>query len=80
VAALGHENVCRFDVSVNHPFGMGGVEPVGYLNAQIKHSFDFHWAATDAMFQRHAIQKFHDDEGLPIFLADFVNRANVWVI
>jgi hypothetical protein len=32
------------------------------------------------MLQRHAVQKFHDDEGLPIVLADLVYRADVGMI
>src|SRR5215831_9035682 len=32
------------------------------------------------MFQRHAIEKFHDDEGLPMLVIDLVNGANVGMI
>ena len=80
VAALGNKNVRWFDVPVDDAFGVGSVEPVRYLDAQIKDGFHFHRTATDAVFQRHTVQKFHDDESLPVFLADFVNRANVRVI
>ena len=32
------------------------------------------------MLQRHAIEKFHDDEGLMFLLADFINRADVGMV
>ena len=32
------------------------------------------------MLQRHAIQEFHGNEGMAVVFADFVDRANVWMI
>jgi hypothetical protein len=32
------------------------------------------------MPQRHAVEKFHDDEGLPIHFVDFVDGADVGVV
>src|SRR5450755_2128840 len=32
------------------------------------------------MFQGHSIQIFHDDEGTTVMLADFVDRAYVWMV
>ncbi len=32
------------------------------------------------MFQRHAVQKLHDDEWTPIVLANFVNGADVGMV
>ena len=45
-----------------------------------KNQLRFHWAIADAVFQRHAIEIFHDDERLVTVLSDFVNRADVGVI
>jgi hypothetical protein len=50
------------------------------LDTQVKDGLYFQRSVTDAVFQGYAVQEFHDDEGLSIFLADFVNRANVRVI
>ena len=32
------------------------------------------------MLQRHAVQKFHDDEGLAVFLPDFIDGADVGMV
>src|SRR5215470_1046677 len=32
------------------------------------------------MFQRHPIQKLHDNERLPVLVVNFVDRADVWMI
>jgi hypothetical protein len=80
VAAFGDKDVCRFDVPVDDPFGVGRVEPVGYLDAPIKDGFHFHRPTTDTVFQRRTVQIFHHDEGLSVFIADFVDGADVRVI
>ena len=36
------------------------------LDTQIEHRFDAHRLPCDLMLQRQAVQKFHDDEWLPI--------------
>ena len=38
------------------------------------------WSGATGVLQGHAIQKFHDDEWLPVVLADLIYRADVWVI
>ena len=65
MAALGHKNICRFDVPMDDSFRVRCVESVRYLDAQVKESFHFHRLTTDAVLERHAVQKFHDDESLP---------------
>ena len=80
MAALRHKDIRWFDVPVDNAFGVGCVEPVRYLDAQVKDGFHFHRSTTDAVFQRHTVQILHDYEGLSVFLADFVNRADVRMI
>ena len=65
---------------MNDAFGVRRIEPIGHLRSQLKDGLHFHRTATDAMFQRNAIQILHDDEGLSPFLANFVNRTDVRVI
>ena len=36
--------------------------------------------AVDAMPQRHAVEKLHDDEGMAILLPNLMNRADIWMI
>ena len=80
VTALGDENVGGLDVAVNDAFGVRGVEPVGNLDGQLEDRFDFHRTAGDAMLQRHAVEKFHDDVGFAVFVADFVDGADIRMV
>ena len=40
----------------------------------------FHRTPADPVLQRHSLQKFHDDKGLAIFLADLMNGADIGVV
>ena len=60
--------------------GVGGVQAVGDLNADLEELGNIHRLAGDAVFQGLAFEKFHGDEGAPFELADIVNRADVGVI
>ena len=42
--------------------------------------FDLQRLAPDAVPERHAVQKLHDDERLTFMLADFVDRADVGMV
>ena len=77
---LRDEDVGRLDVPMNYANGMGGVECIRDLDAEIEHGVYVKRLPCDLMLQRHAVQKFHDDEGLPIVLADLVYRADVGMI
>ena len=65
---------------MNDAFSMRGVEGVGNLNGQRQKQVGLHRTIADAMLQCHAVEKLHDDEGMPILLPDIMNRADVWVI
>ena len=80
VAALGDENIGGLDVAVNDAFGVRGVERVGDFDGESEQVLDIHGPAGDAVLQRHAIEKFHGDEGLAVLLADVVNGADVGMI
>ncbi len=80
MAALGDKNVCRFDVAVDDTFGVSYVEAVRDLDTEIEDGVHFHRPPADAVLQRDTVQILHHDVGLPVFLPDLVNRANVWVI
>ena len=42
--ALSHEYVCRFNVAVNDPFGVSGVERVGNLDSKRQDQLHLQWA------------------------------------
>src|SRR5262249_24579190 len=78
--ALGHEDVCRLDVPMNNACRVSRVESVGDLNSQTQQRFGLNRTSGDAMLQRQAVQKFHDDEWLTFMLPDFVDRANIGMV
>jgi hypothetical protein len=80
MTALGDENIGGLYVAVNNSLGMSGIERVGDLDREREEQVRFHRTIADAVFQRHAVEKLHDDEGFPVVLADLVNRADVRVI
>jgi hypothetical protein len=77
---LRDEDVGRLNIPVNNTNGMRSVECISDLDANIEHRFDAHWLPCDLMLQCDAVQKFHDDEWLPIVLADLMYRADVGMI
>ena len=80
VSALGHENVCGLDVAVDDSFRVGCIERIGNLDGEREDQLCFHWPACDAVLQRQAVQKLHDDEWLPVLLSDFMDGADVGMV
>ena len=80
VPALGNKNVRRLDVAVDDAFRMRCFERFGDFHRQIQQQPHFQWPVRDAVLQRGAFQKLHRNKRLRIVLADFVNRADVWMI
>jgi len=80
MAALRNKNVRRLDVAVQDPFGMSSIERVGNLDCQTKQNIGFDRPARDAMLERDAIEKLHDQEGMPILLSDLMNSADIRMI
>ncbi len=56
---------------------MGRIQCVRNLNPQLQHLLKRQRLAGNAMLQRHAVEKLHDNEGLTVVLADFVDGANI---
>ena len=77
---LGDENVGGFDVPMDDPRRMRRIERVGDLNGKRQEQIGFQWTSGDAVLQHYAIQILHGDEGLPIVLADVVDRADVGMV
>ena len=80
VAALGHEDVCGFDVTMDDAFGVSGVKRIGHFDGHVQNAFQLHRTSGDVVFQRFAIKVFHGDERVGIALTDIVNRADVGMV
>ena len=61
-------------------FLMRRVQAVRYLNGQIQQFLCFKRSARDSMLESLSLQKLHDNEGLALMLADFVDGTNVGMI
>src|SRR5579872_5344931 len=77
--ALGDEDVCGLDVSVDDAFGVRSVERVSDLDSQRHHCFNLQRLARNAVLQGKSVQKLHRNEGLAIMFADVINGADVGV-
>ena len=53
---------------------------IGNLHAQIEHGLSLQRFRCNSVLQRHTVQKFHDYEWLPFVLADFMDRADIWMV
>src|SRR2546425_9329779 len=80
LTAIRDEDVRWLDVPVDDSFRMCSVESVGDLDAQIEHRLDLQRLAAYHVPERLPLQQFHGDEGSPIGLVDFVDRADVRVV
>jgi hypothetical protein len=80
VSALGDEDVRRLDVAVDDTSSVSGVERVGDLGGQTQQDIGLDGFSGDAMLQRHAVQKLHDEERVAVLLPDFMDRANIGMV
>src|SRR5207248_10810672 len=74
------KNVGWFDVPMDDPLRMGGVERVRDLDAQIEHHLDLQWFSSDLVLEGFPFQVLHGDEGLSFIFPNVVNRADIRVI
>ena len=80
MAALGHEDISRLDVTMNDTFAMCRVQRIGNLNCQTEQDIGFEGLSCYLMFQRHPVQKFHCDESQRLLLANVINCADIGMI
>jgi len=76
VAAFGDKNIGGLDVAVDDPLGVGSVQRVGDLDFERQNEFGFQRTPSDALLQRHPVQKLHGDEGLP----NLVDGADIGMV
>lgn len=80
VAARGDEDVRGLDVAMNDAAGMGGVERVGDVDRNVEERVELQRTCGDEVFESLAFEIFHDDEGMAILRADFVDGADIRMI
>ena len=80
VTSLRDEDVGGFDVAVHDSFRVGCIQSVRNLDGQRQNQLRFQRTPSNPVCQRHAVQKFHRDEGLVTVLADVVNGADVRMV
>jgi len=69
-----------FNVPVDDAFGVSRVQCIGNLDGHFEEMLQLHRAVPDVMLQRLTVEILHSDNGLTIFLADVINRADVGVV
>ena len=65
---------------MNDALAVGSIERVGDLETEREHVVEIHGTGCDAVFEGCAVEELHGDEGLALFLADVVNRADVGMV
>ena len=65
---------------MHNPFRVGSIQRVGDLDRNAKQNFVLHRLAANAMLERYAVEKFHDDEGMAILLPDLMNGADIRMV
>jgi len=65
---------------MNNACGVSSVESVCNLSGKQKKSFHLQRTPRNAVLQRHALEKLHDDERLAFVLPDFMNGADIWMV
>ena len=77
MTAFGYKNVGRLDVAMHDPLRVRRIQGIGNLDADRKQRIQLHRTVADEMFQRGAVQVFHDDERFAVLLADVINSADI---
>jgi hypothetical protein len=61
-------------------FTVSGVQGVGDFDTESKDQIKVERPASHVFSERCTFEKLHRDKGLPVFFADIVDRADVWMI
>ena len=80
MGTLRGENVCWFDITMNNPLGVGGIECIGNFDSQRKQALGFEWLARNHVLKGDPLEIFHNNECTSIFFADVVDRAYIRVV
>ncbi len=80
VAAPGYEDVCGFNVAMNHAGRMGCIESIGNVDGDGEKNFCFECFVSNAMAQGDTVKKLHDDKGPPGIFADLIDGAYIGMI
>ena len=80
MCAARDKNICRLDIPVDNSTCMRRVERIRNLDGERQQGLHLHRLIADQMLERCSIQKFHDDEGFAVLLADVINRADIRMI
>ena len=65
---------------MHDPLGMGHIQCIGNLNSVVQHLFSGKWPDENQVFERLPFQQLHGKEGLPLFIADFIDGADTGMI
>ncbi len=77
---FGHEDVRGLDIPMNDPLGVGRIQSIRELDADLQELLRLEGLPGDAVLERLALQKLHGDEGLTLVLVYVVDGADVSVI
>jgi len=80
VAARGDENIGGLDIAMQDALGVGGVERVSDVDADVQQAVEFQRRTVDQVFERGAFHELHNQECAAIFFADIVDSADIGVI
>ena len=79
LAAIGDENIRRFDIAVNDAFRVRRVERVGDVDRERQQLLERQRIAVDRFLERSAFEQLQNEKRFPVVFADLVDRADVRV-
>src|SRR2546422_313170 len=79
-SAIRDEDIGRFDVTVNDPLRMGSIQCVGNLDGQLQQLLRVERPAGNAVLERLALQKLHDNKVLALVFINLMDGTDVGVI